>query len=226
MKITRRQTGEISIAEIKEAISSGRGPEVIRPYDELEVTLENGETVTAVCAGYVAPTRARFALKDGLSEPWFMNKIATTNKGGYLKSEGRRHVLEDILPLFPAEFREAFAPRFFCEEIDGEKHEYADTLYLPRMTDLFGPGPWWNDEPDCVQLEIFKNERDRVKECGDKGTRPYWSSSVDGATSTYFCCANSNGTASYASAHISFAFAPFFDLSSEGSGKSLKGAIK
>ena len=46
----------------------------------------------------------------------------------YLKSEGRRHVLEDILPLFPAWLREAMKPRHMVEIIDGEKHEYADTL--------------------------------------------------------------------------------------------------
>lgn len=211
MKITNRQTGEISIAEIKEAISSGRGPEVIRPFDELEIELEGGEIVTAVCAGYVAPTRGRFALKDALSEPWIMNKRAT-NKGGYLKSEGRRHVLEDILPRFPAELRDAFAPRFFCEEIDGEKHEYADTLYLPRMTDLFGPSAWWHDEPECVQLEIFRRERDRVKECGERGTFPYWTSSVSATTSAAFCYAHSDGTANVANACGSLAFAPFFDL--------------
>ena len=85
-----------------------------------------------------------------------------TNKGGYLKSEGRRHVLEDILPLFPDELAEAFEPRFLSEEIDGERHEYADTLWIPSATDVFGAGDWWNEEPDSVQLEIFKRERDRV----------------------------------------------------------------
>ena len=60
-----------------------------------------------------------------------------TNKGGYLKSEGRRHVLEDILPLFPDELAEAFEPRFMSEEIDGERHEYADTLWVAPFA-LFG----------------------------------------------------------------------------------------
>lgn len=211
MNIKRKTAEEISVKELKEAISSGHGLEVIRPFDELEIELTDGELVTAVCAGYVSPTRARFALKDGLAEPWQMNKRAT-NKGGYLKSEGRRHVLEDILPRFPEELRDAFAPRFFCEEIDGEKHEYADTLYLPRMTDIFGPGGWWNDEPDCVQLEIFKRERDRVKECGDRGTFPYWTSSVYAGSSATFCLVRTSGTAGNSDATFSFAFAPFFDL--------------
>ena len=80
------------------------------------------------------------------------------------------------------------------------------------MTDLFGPGAWWNDEPECVQLEIFRRERDRVKECGERGTFPYWTSSVIATDSTYFCYAYSNGTAGNLGANISLAFAPFFDL--------------
>lgn len=57
----------------------------------------------------------------------------------------------------------AFEPRHMVEEVDGEKHEYADTLWLPYAIDVFGVGDWWKDEPDSVQLEIFKEERDRVK---------------------------------------------------------------
>lgn len=92
-----------------------------------------------------------------------MNKTAT-NEGGYLHSEGRRHVLKDILPLFPDELAAAFEPRPMSEMLDGELHEYADTLWIPSATDVFGAGNWWNEEPDSFQLDIFKRERDRVKE--------------------------------------------------------------
>ena len=56
------------------------------------------------------------------------------------------------------------------EEIDGERHEYADTLWIPSATDVFGAGDWWNEESDSFQLEIFKRERDRVKEHVGDGT--------------------------------------------------------
>lgn len=171
MQLITTRNKEISFAELKKAISSGNGLELIRPGDKFAIELKNGEHVNAVCGGYVNEKRARFVLEDCLADKWRMNDTPT-NKGGYLKSEGRRHVLEDILPLFPDELAEAFEPRFLSEEIDGERHEYADTLWIPSATDVFGAGDWWNEEPDSVQLEIFKHERDRVKEVA--GETWYW----------------------------------------------------
>ena len=110
MQLITTRNKEISFAELKEAISSGNGLELIRPRDKFAIELKNGELVNAVCGGYVNEKRARFVLEDCLAEKWRMND-APTNKGGYLKSEGRRHVLEDILPLFPDELAEAFVPR-------------------------------------------------------------------------------------------------------------------
>lgn len=123
MQLITTRNKEISFAELKKAISSGNGLELIRPGDKFAIELKNGEHVNAVCGGYVNEKRARFVLEDCLTDKWRMNDTPT-NKGGYLKSEGRRHVLEDILPLFPDELAEAFEPRFMSEEIDGERHEY------------------------------------------------------------------------------------------------------
>ena len=135
-----------------------------------------------------------------------------TNKGGYLKSEGRRHVLEDILPLFPDELAEAFEPRFMSEEIDGERHEYADTLWIPSATDVFGAGDWWNEEPDSVQLEIFKRERNRVKERVGDGTWYWWLRSPFASNSGIFVYVNTDGTVNGYNADYSLGFAPGFDL--------------
>lgn len=107
MQLITTRNKEISFAELKEAISSGNGLELIRPGDKFAIELKNGEHVNAVCGGYVNEKRARFVLEDCLADKWRMNDTPT-NKGGYLKSEGRRHVLEDILPLFPDELAEAF----------------------------------------------------------------------------------------------------------------------
>ena len=96
MKITRRTEQEINISELKAAIKEGRGLEVIRPHDEITLTMDTGETITPVC-GYVGKHSARFIFKDCLREMWQMNKTMT-NKGGYFRSEARRHVLEDICP--------------------------------------------------------------------------------------------------------------------------------
>ena len=199
-----------SIAEIKKTISSGNGIEFIRPFDKLAIELKNGERVNAVCAGYVNEKRARFVLEDCLAEKWRMND-EPTNKGGYLKSEGRRHVLKDILPLFPDELAEVFEPRPMSETIDGELHEYADTLWIPSATDVFGAGDWWNEEPDSVQLEIFKRERDRVKEVAGE-TWFWWLRSPRAGYSSCFVFVSTGGTVSGAGANYSLGFAPGFDL--------------
>lgn len=211
MQLITTRNKEISIPELKEAISSGNGLEVIRPFDKLAIELKNGERVNAVCGGYINEKCVRFVLEDCLAERWRMNDTST-NKGGYLKSEGRRHVLEDILPLFPDELAEAFAPRFMSEEIDGERHEYADTLWLPSATDVFGAGEWWNEEPDSVQLEIFKRERDRVKEHIGDGTWFWWLRSPIAGYSNSFVRVGTDGTVDYNRAGYSYGFAPGFDL--------------
>lgn len=211
MQLITTRNKEISIPELKEAISSGNGLEVIRPFDKLSIELKNGERVNAVCGGYINEKRVRFVLEDCLAETWRMNDTST-NKGGYLKSEGRRHVLEDILPLFPDELAEAFVPRFMSEEIDGERHEYADTLWLPSATDIFGAGEWWNEEPDSVQLEIFKRERDRVKEHIGDGTWFWWLRSARASYSYYFVFVTTDGTVGNGIVYYSRGFAPGFDL--------------
>ena len=211
MQLITTRNKEISIPELKEAISSGNGLEVIRPFDKLSIELKNGERVNAVCGGYINEKRVRFVLEDCLAETWRMNDTST-NKGGYLKSEGRRHVLEDILPLFPDELAEAFVPRFMSEEIDGERHEYADTLWLPSATDIFGAGEWWNEEPDSVQLEIFKRERDRVKEHIGDGTWCWWLRSPRAGYASVFVSVDTDGTVNNYIAIYSYGFAPGFDL--------------
>lgn len=211
MQLITTRTTEISIPELKKAISSGNGLEAIRQRDKFAIELKNGERVNAVCAGYVNEKRARFVLEDCLAEKWRMNDTPT-NKGGYLKSEGRRHVLKDILPLFPDELAEVFEPRPMSETIDGELHEYADTLWIPSATDVFGAGDWWNEEPDSFQLEIFKRERDRVKEVAGE-TWSWWLRSPRAGGSSYFVRVGSDGAVSAtAGAGYSRGVAPGFDL--------------
>ena len=210
MQLITTRNKEISFAELKNAISSGNGLELIRPGDKFAIELKNGEHVNAVCGGYVNEKRARFVLEDCLTDKWRMNDTPT-NKGGYLKSEGRRHVLEDILPLFSDELAEAFEPRFLSEEIDGERYEYADTLWIPSATDVFGVGDWWNEEPDSFQLEIFKHERDRVKEVAGE-TWSWVLRSPFASTSSHFVLVNGDGTVAYFNASSSYGVAPGFDL--------------
>lgn len=201
----------ISPEDFKTAVEEGNVDELISPYDEIDIPLDTGGSVTVVCA-YSNPNTARFVFKDCWDEA-AMNDEAT-NKGGYYKSKGRAHVLVDILPHIAQEWRAIFKPRQMVEEIDGERIEYADLMWLLSATDVFGPSEegYWKDLDDSFQLPIFKRERDRVKECGNEGTYPYWLRSVIAAYSYYFCFVNTGGSAGNSGAYWSYGFAPGFDI--------------
>ena len=93
---------------LKSAIEEGHLDRIIRPFDEIDIPLDTGGTVTAVC-GYSDSCSARFVFKDCWDEA-VMNEEAT-NKGGYFKSKGRAHVLVDVLPHIAQEWRAIFKPR-------------------------------------------------------------------------------------------------------------------
>lgn len=205
------ESGDISPDDLKTAVEEGNVDEVVSPFDEIDIPLDTGGTVTVVCA-YSSPNTARFVFKDCWDEA-AMNDEAT-NKGGYYKSKGRAHVLVDILPHIAQEWRAIFKPRKMVEEIDGERIEYADLMWLLSATDVFGPSEegYWKDIDDGFQLPIFKRERDRVKECGSEGTYPYWLRSVNATGSYYFCFVYADGGAYGGNAGWSFGFAPGFDI--------------
>lgn len=193
----------------------------IEPFTEIDLVLEGGETVTAVAGARLpatadTPAGVRFVFKDCLDEPHQMNKTFT-NKGGYQASEGRRYILEEVYPRLPAELRALIRPRKITEIVNGETLVYEDPLWLPSETDLFGRGEesWQHgaaDGPDDFQLDIFKTERDRVKQRRGFGTTPYSCRSVSASNSNYFCRVYTDGSARDYNANRSWALAPGFDL--------------
>ena len=201
----------ITPAMLRTNKAAGKLDELLHPFDEIDVPLTTGGTVTVVC-GYVTPTTARFVFKDCWDEH-VMNQ-ENTNKTGYYKSAARKHILEDILPNIAPEWREIIVPRTIVEIIDGERVEYNDPMWMPSATDVFGTPDWawWKDEGDDFQLPIFKKERDRVKECGDNGTYPWWLRSVPATSSSYFCIVYTGGSAGSNYAYASYGFAPGFDI--------------
>lgn len=205
------ESGDICPDDLKTAVYEGNVDEVVSPYDEIDIPLDTGGYVTVVCA-YSNPNTARFVFKNCWDEA-AMNDEAT-NKGGYCKSKGRLHVLEDIWPHISPEWQAIIKPRKIVEEIDGERVEYADPLWLLSATDVFGPSEegYWKDIDDSFQLPIFKRERDRVKECGSEGTYPYWLRSVNVTYSHYFCRVSTGGSAYHYYAYWSYGFAPGFDI--------------
>lgn len=201
----------ISPAILKAAINEERLDSILQSFDEIDIPLDTGGTATAVCA-YVEPEWGRFVLKDCWDEA-VMNE-ENTNKTGYFKSKGRAHVLVDILPHIAQEWREIFKPRQMVEEINGERVEYADLMWLLSATDVFGPSEegYWKDLDDSFQLPIFKRERDRVKECGDNGTYRWWLRSVIATSSNTFRLVTTDGGNSSGYAYYSHGFAPGFDI--------------
>ena len=61
MQLITTRNKEISFAELKEAISSGNGLELIRPGDKFAIELKNGEHVNAVSTRSAPASSSRTA---------------------------------------------------------------------------------------------------------------------------------------------------------------------
>ena len=144
MKIRHTIENESTWEKLKAAVVAGAAGALIQPFNEIDLTLENGEAITVVAAAHLPaaedkPAGLRFVFKDCLAEPHPMNKT-WTNRGGSRASEGRRHLLEDVLPLLPADLRAVIRPRKITEITEGKTLVYEDPLWLPSETDVFGRG--------------------------------------------------------------------------------------
>lgn len=209
----RMQKSYISPARLTQYKTEGALDKYIHPFDEIDITLDNDRTVTIVC-GYSDCTKARFVFKD-CYDAHVMNE-ESTNKTGYKGSAGRKHVLEDIYPHMPQEWKDIIVPRILTEIIDGHKIDYADPMWLPSATDVFGAAEdgSWPIETDSFWLDIFKRDRDRdrVKECGGNGTYPWWLRSVSSSSTYTFRCVYTDGSGGNYRANYSYGFAPGFDI--------------
>ena len=221
MQIKKSVFKEITWEQIKALAVSGEAAEALALRDEITMKLTDGETVTVEVAAHLPatedkPAGVRFVFKDALNDPHQMNSD-WTNKGGYKASEGRRYVLEEVYPRLPEDLRAAIRPRKITEIAQGKTLVYADPLWLPSETDVFGRGKeslqnGSADGPEDFQLDIFKSERDRVKQRRGYGTTPYWCRSVRSDYSHFFCLVNTDGSANLGNADYSRALAPGFDI--------------
>lgn len=205
-----RTERKVSIADIKKAISEGHLDELIKPYDEINITCLNGVTITIVCA-YSDSDMARFIFKDCWDKAIMNNK--KINKG-YNLSLGRKHVLMDIYPCLPREWKNIIKNRKIVEEIDGKRVEYSDPLWLPSATDIFGTPKNcdWEDIKNSAQLPIFKKCQVRVKEFGNNGVCSYWLRSTNIDNPLHFYCVLSNGDVAFQYESNINGFAPGFDI--------------
>ena len=221
MKIRRIVENENSWERLKAVVVAGKAGTLIRPFDEIDLVLNSGETITVVAAAYLAaaedkPAGLRFVIKDCLAELHLINKT-WTNQGGYRNSEIRRYILQDVLPLFPDDLRSVIRPRKITEITEGKPMAYEDILWLPSETEVFGRNyeSMQNgivDGSDDFQMPIFMTERDRVKGRARGGTVPWALRSVFADSAYVFCLVNANGGAIYGSARLSWGVAPGFDI--------------
>lgn len=103
-----------------------------------------------------------------------MNKRAT-NKGGWNKSEMRRHANEDILALLPDDMAAVIAPRTIIEvENDGTKVESTDKLWGLSTMEVGGDWYWDNDNGEDKQFPYLKDRANRILRDVDGKAVTYW----------------------------------------------------
>ena len=217
MKIKRIVEEELSWKELKDLATTGK----LLVGQEINFELKNGTPVTAIVRGLLpaessdAVPGVRIVFKTAVGRHQ-MNKD-WTNKGGYWLSEGRRWLLEEILPQLPDELVALIRPRKIVENLPYLKMEYQDQLWMPCETDLFGRDEdesWQEgiaDGPADFQLPGFLTDDSRVVLLDG---RPAWAwlRSVRYSGDTNFLMVNTDGTVGYDFAYGSGAVAPGFDF--------------
>ena len=127
-----------------------------------------------------------------------MNKKAT-NKGGWNKSEMRRHANEDILTLLPEDMVAVIAPRTIVEvEDDGTRTESVDKLWGLSMMEVGGDWYWDNDNGEDKQLPWLKDRANRVlRDTDGESVCSWWERSPGRYGSYGFYCVGTSGYTNY-----------------------------
>ena len=159
-----------------------RNPGVLKVGDEITETLEDGREVVFVVMDYGV-----IGLKGLLG--WHQMNKTWTNKGGWLASDMRRYLNEEVIELLPDDLLAAIKPRKFGDE--------EDRLWLFSEVEIFGEHIWGASDGGDKQLEYFKNPINRVKfdEDGDAGW--WWERSPYASNSNGFCSVDASGNASH-----------------------------
>lgn len=205
MLIKTKAEFETSWDSIKNAVADGSIKEMLHSGDEIPVTLKNGENVIFVVT-YDENGKIYFVLRDCLADEHRMNK-EWTNEGGWAATEMRTYLNSTIFALLPDDLQAVIAPTKIAQIIKGERVECEDNLFLISKTQAFGKGSWTEYEPDDTHLDIFKTERDRVKECGNNGTWFWWLRSPYSSNSATFCTVNGIGNSNHNNAYTAYGVA-------------------
>lgn len=185
------EVNQLSWAELKKAADAGDLAQVLHSGDTLGITLKNGEAVTLV-VGTDEKGNMFFSTQDCLRDEHRMNNTMT-NRGGWEATEMRRYLNEDVFALLPDDLQAVIKPTTIIQIVDGKRVETQDKLFLFSATQVFGEGIYSENEPEDTQLDIFRREKDRIKECNTYGTWFWWLRSAYSNYNYNFCIVNGSG---------------------------------
>lgn len=204
------EVNQLSWAELKQAADAGDLAQVLHSGDTLGITLKNGEAVTLV-VGTDGKGNMFFSTQDCLRDEHRMNNTMT-NRGGWEATEMRRYLNEEVFALLPDDLQAVIKPTTIVQIVDGKRVETQDKLFLFSATQVFGNGSYSENEPEDTQLDIFRREKDRVKECNTYGTWFWWLRSAYSGSSYNFCYVYTNGSYSSYDANTSYGVALGFSI--------------
>ena len=210
MKIRTITEKESTWAELKALSEAGKLGEVLQSGDNIPVTLKNGEEVS-FDIGKDESGKIYFIMHNCLKEKKPMNR-EWTNKGGWEESDMRRYLNEEVIELLPDELQEIIKPTKILQVWNGKRRETEDKLFLLSRTQVFGKDERYEPiEPNDSLIDIFKSQRDCVKELEGYGTSySWWLRSPYSGNSYYFCRVYADGTVNDYDAYYSYGVAPAF----------------
>ena len=132
-----------------------------------------------------------------------------TNGGAWAGSKMREH-MNKVFKLLPDDLQAAIEPIHITQTHNGDIFESDDKLFLLSEGQVFGDCRYSNPEAGVTQLDIFKGERDRVKEREGIGTAWWWLRSPSSGSSTNFVGVTSGGSVYNYNASNSGGVAPSF----------------
>ena len=190
MKITRkvRLFPDFTWSDLRLAADEGKLDEIVISGDNLPLILKDGQDI-GLDVGKDEKGRIYFIFHNLMEEDHVMNEN-WTNKGGWAATEMRRYANERVFQLLPDDLQEAIRPTRIIQVMDGERIETEDKLFCLSYTQVFGGNFKENHEPEDTQIDIFKTEKDRVKQ-RDGETWHWWLRSAYNAS--IFGYVDSNG---------------------------------
>ncbi len=171
----------MSIITTKESrVFDWSNPGTLKVGDEIAETLNDGRKVV-----FVVMDDGVIGLKGLLLDCQRMND--DWKKIGWLASDLRHYLNEEVIELLPDDLLAAIKPRKFGDE--------EDRLWLFSEVEIFGEHILGAGDEGDNQLEYFKDPFNRIKfnEDGDAGW--WWERSPCASPSNYFCIVSNSGDA-------------------------------